>query len=440
MTEDRSQLTNFVHKFLGMVKFGLAHNLFSVGQFCDSDLEVAFRKHTCFVRNLEGVDLLLGSWETNLYTLSTGDMMASSPICLLLKASKSKSWLWHRRLSHLNFGAINHLARHSLIRVSITCYTQNQYIIRCRHGKTPYELLHDRKPDLSYLYVFGALCYPTNDSKNLGKLQAKADIGIFIGYAPKKKAYRIYNRRTRKIIETIHVDFDELTTMASEQSSLEPTLHEMTPATPSSGLVPNPTSLAPFIPPTRKEWDQVFQPVFDELFSPPISVVSPAPVVDALVPNVSTGSPSSTTVKQDIYKVKLDELEGILKNKARLVARGYRQEEKIDFEESFALVARLEAIRIFLAFAAHMNMIVYHMDVKLAFLNAILREEVYKRRQRYPPEANHAGCQDTRRSTFGTDIFTKALCRERIEFLIDKIGMRSFTPETLKEVADKAEE
>ncbi|GKG55266.1 hypothetical protein Tco_0571906, partial [Tanacetum coccineum] len=82
-----------------------------------------------------------------------------------------------------------------------------------------------------------------------GKLQAKADIGICIGYAPKKKAYRIYNRRTQKIIETIHVDFDELTTMASEQSSLELALHEMTPATPSSGLVPNPPLPAPFEPP-----------------------------------------------------------------------------------------------------------------------------------------------------------------------------------------------
>ncbi|GJR71149.1 retrovirus-related pol polyprotein from transposon TNT 1-94 [Tanacetum coccineum] len=92
------------------------HNLFSVGQFCDSNLEVAFRQHTCFIRNLEGVDLLTGSRGDNLYTLSLGNMMASSPICLLSKASKTKSWLWHRRLSHLNFGAINHLARHGLVR------------------------------------------------------------------------------------------------------------------------------------------------------------------------------------------------------------------------------------------------------------------------------------------------------------------------------------
>ncbi|GJU68890.1 retrovirus-related pol polyprotein from transposon TNT 1-94 [Tanacetum coccineum] len=95
--------------------------------------------------------------------------------------------------------------------VATAWYTQNRSMIRRHHGKTPYELLHDKPPDLSYLHVFGALCYPTNDSENLGKLQPKADIGIFIGYAPTKKAFWIYNRRTRRIIETIHVDFDELT-------------------------------------------------------------------------------------------------------------------------------------------------------------------------------------------------------------------------------------
>ncbi|GJU88835.1 retrovirus-related pol polyprotein from transposon TNT 1-94 [Tanacetum coccineum] len=314
----------------------------------------------------------------NLYTLSLGDMMASSPICFLSKASKTKSWLWHRRLSHLNFGAINHLARHGLVRglpklrfkkdhlcsacatgkskkkphkpksedtnqeklyllhmdlcgpmrvisvngkkyilvivddysrftwvkclrinngaefvnqtlreyyekvgisyetsvarssqqngvverrnrtlikaartmliypkallflwaeaVATACYTQNRFIIRLRHGKTPYELLHNKLHDLSFFNVFGALCYPTNDSENLGKLQPKADI-----------------------------DFDELTTMNSEHSSLEPALHEMTPVIISSGLVPNPHSSTPFVPPSRTDWDLLFQPLFDEL-------------------------------------------------------------------------------------------------------------------------------------------------------------------------------
>ncbi|GJX13181.1 integrase, catalytic region, zinc finger, CCHC-type containing protein [Tanacetum coccineum] len=95
---------------------GLGHNLFSVGQFCDSDLEVAFRKHTCFVRDIKGTYILKGSRGTNLYTISIDEMLKSSPICLLSKASKSKSWLWHRRLNHLNFGTINDLARKDLVR------------------------------------------------------------------------------------------------------------------------------------------------------------------------------------------------------------------------------------------------------------------------------------------------------------------------------------
>ncbi|GJS96170.1 retrovirus-related pol polyprotein from transposon TNT 1-94 [Tanacetum coccineum] len=345
-------------------------------------------------------------------------------------------------------------------------------------------------------------------------------------------------------MQTIHVDFDELTAMASEHSSSGPALHEITPAIISSGLVPNPPPSTPYVPPSRSDWNIFFRPLFDELLTPLPSVDNPAPEVIAPiaevvapVPAVSTGSPSSTTVDQDapspsnsqtttetqppvipndveednhdikvahmgndpyfgipipeipsdqsslsdyihtvmhpdhqisehskwtkdhpleniigelarpvstrlqlheqalfcyydafltavepktykdaltqscwieamqeelneferlevwelvprpdkvlvitlkwIYKVKLDELGGILKNKARLVARGYRQEEGIDFEESFAPVARLEAIRIFLAFAAHMNMVIYQMDVKTAFLNGNLREEVY---------------------------------------------------------------
>nr|GFC49307.1 retrovirus-related Pol polyprotein from transposon TNT 1-94 [Tanacetum cinerariifolium] len=124
--------------------------------------------------------------------------------------------------------------------VATTCYTQNRSIIHLRHEKTPYELLHSKLPDLSFFHVFGALCYPTNDSENLGKLQPKADIGIFIGYAPTKKAFRIYNRRTRRIVETIHVDFNELTAMASEHSSSGPTLHDMT-----SGTIKTQSSVIP---------------------------------------------------------------------------------------------------------------------------------------------------------------------------------------------------
>nr|GFA71297.1 retrovirus-related Pol polyprotein from transposon TNT 1-94 [Tanacetum cinerariifolium] len=405
----RSQLINFVQKFLGMVKFrndhvakimgyrdyqmgnvtnsrvyyveGLGHNLFSVGQFCDSDLEVAFRQHTCFIRNLEGVDLLTGSQGNNFYTLSLQDMMASSPICLLSKASKTKSWLWHRCLSHLNFGAINHLARQGLIRGLLKLKFEKDHLCSaCAMGKstkkthkpksedtnqeklylfhmdlcgpmrvesvngkkyilvnvddysrftwvkflrskdetpmfiikflkmiqTLYELLHNKLPDLSFFHVFGALCYPTNDSENLGKLQPKDDIRIFIDYEPTNKAFRIYNRRTRRIVKTIHVDFDELTAMASKQRRSGPALNEMTPGTISSGLVHTTSPSISYVPPSRNDWDLLFQPMFDELLNPPPSGVNQvpediAPIVEVIPPvNADlTGSSSSTLIEQD---------------------------------------------------------------------------------------------------------------------------------------------
>nr|GEX01551.1 hypothetical protein [Tanacetum cinerariifolium] len=136
--------------------------------------------------------------------------------------------------------------------VSTTCYTQNRSIIRLRHDKTPHELLHDKLLDLSFFHVFGALCYPTNDSENLGKLEPKVDI-----------------------------DFDELTAMASEHNSLEPALHEMTPATISSRLVPNPPPSTPVDPPAPK-------------------VIAPIAEVVASKPTESTSLPSSTTVDQDV--------------------------------------------------------------------------------------------------------------------------------------------
>ncbi|GJW94463.1 retrovirus-related pol polyprotein from transposon TNT 1-94, partial [Tanacetum coccineum] len=438
MTGDRSRLRNFVKKFIETVRFGndhfgaimgyrdyvigdsvisrvyyvegLGHNLFSVGQFCDSDLEVAFRKHTCFVRDLDGVDLIKGNRGTNLYTISVEDMIRSSPICLLSKASKNKSWLWHRRLNHLNFGTLNDLAHKDLVRglpllkfdkdhlcsacqlgksrkathkpktintimevlhtlhmdlcgplrdetpafvinllkqlqvglnkivrfaqtdngtefvnkdltdyyesidithektvlrtpqqngivkrrnrtlveaartmlifskaplflwaevVATVCYTQNRSLIHTLHDKTPYELVHDKKLDLSFLRVFGALCYPTNDSEDLGKLKAKADIRFFVGYAPNRKGYRIYNKQTRQIMETIHVTFDELT----GQTTL---VHS------SPGPAPN-----------------FLKPMFDEYFeNPPAArLVPPTPVAQVSVNQ--TGPSVSISVNPD---------------------------------------------------------------------------------------------------------------------------------------------
>ncbi|GKA45598.1 retrovirus-related pol polyprotein from transposon TNT 1-94 [Tanacetum coccineum] len=328
----------------------------------------------------------------------------------------------------------------------------NRSLINTHHNKTPYELVHDKKPNLTFFRVFGALCYPTNDSEDLGKLKPTTHIGIFVGYAPSKKGYRIYNKRTQKIMEIIHVQFDELSKpMAPVQLSTGPTPMFLTPRQISSGLVPNPVPTTPYVPPTNKELEILFQLMFDEYLEPPHveRPVSPAPAVpvpvnSAGVANGSTiiednpfalvdnnpfvnvfasepsfeASSSGMSVQQtqlmylnhiiilgngarithlimslaiplDRYPpennlqpmpcgaFKLDEYDDVLKNKARLVAKGYRQEEGIDFEESFAPGARIEAIRIFIANAASKNMTIYQMDVKTTFLNGEFKEEVY---------------------------------------------------------------
>ncbi|GKA25833.1 retrovirus-related pol polyprotein from transposon TNT 1-94 [Tanacetum coccineum] len=425
------------------------------------DLEVAFRKHTCFVHNLEGVDLLSRSVNGKKYILViVEDYSQFTWVKFLASKDEAPDFIIKfLKMIQVRLNAAVGISHET----SIARTPQQNGVVERRN----YTLVEAARTLLIYAKA------PLFLWAKAVATASKADIGIFIGYAPKKKAYHIYNRRTRKIIETIHVDFDELTAMASEQSSLEPALHEITLAIPISGLVPNPPPLAPFVPPSRHEWDLVFQPMFDEFFSPPASIASPVPVEEAPAPIESTGLPSLTTVDQDApspktvsgessssdvisttvhsdgliskhlskwtkdhplqniigdpsrpvsirlqlheqalfcyydafltlvepktYKDALtqscwikamqEELQEFkhLKvwelvprpDKARLVACGYRQEEGIDFEECFAPVARLEVVWIFLAFATHMTMIVYRMDVKTAFLNGILPEEVY---------------------------------------------------------------
>ncbi|GJY79321.1 hypothetical protein Tco_0485122 [Tanacetum coccineum] len=147
---------------------------------------------------------------------------------------------------------------------------------------------------LWFLNVFGLLCYPTNDHEDLGKFDAKADIRIFVGYAPTKIAFRIYNRRTRIISETIHV-----TLMASEQFSSGHVLHYMTPATSSTGLVSNPVSQQPCIQSIRDDWDRLFQPMFNEYFNPPTIAVSLVQEAAAPRAKVLADSLVSTSIDQD---------------------------------------------------------------------------------------------------------------------------------------------
>nr|GFC13009.1 hypothetical protein [Tanacetum cinerariifolium] len=148
--------------------------------------------------------------------------------------------------------------------IATACFTQNRSIIHRRSNKTPYELINGRKPDISFLHVFGALCYPKNDREDIGKLDAKGDINFFIGYSADSCAYRVYNRRTKKIMETMNVSFDELSAMAFEQRSSKPGLNSMTSGHISSGLD---LSYAPSTittqQPSEGELDLLFEAMYD---------------------------------------------------------------------------------------------------------------------------------------------------------------------------------
>ncbi|GJV50763.1 retrovirus-related pol polyprotein from transposon TNT 1-94 [Tanacetum coccineum] len=360
---------------------GLRHNLFSVGQFCDADLEVAFRKNSYFIQNLEACAL--------------GKSKKSSHQPKAEDTNQEKLYLLHMDLC-------GPMRVESINGKSISC-------------------------------------------EDLGKLNAKADIGIFVGYAPAKKAFRIYNRRTRKIMETIHVTFDELTTMASEQFGLGLGLQVMTPTTSCSGLFDeyfNPLTIAVSLVPVvaaPRAVDIADSPVSTSIDQDAPSTSIPSTQEQEHSPIISQGveeSPKTPLFHDDPLHEPLHEdstsqgsssnvrpshapfeligrwtkdhpIANVIDDPSRLVStkkqlktdaismqykkklmnlkdykfgnwcRGFRQEEGINFEESFAPVARIEAIRIFVANAANKNMTIFQMNVKTTFLNGELEEEVY---------------------------------------------------------------
>ncbi|GJW14627.1 retrovirus-related pol polyprotein from transposon TNT 1-94 [Tanacetum coccineum] len=615
MTRDRSQLRNFVKKFIGTVRFrndhfgaimgygdyvigdsviyrvyyveGLGHNLFFVRQFCDSDLEVAFRKHSCYVRDTDGVNLIKGSRGYKLYIISVEDMMKSSSICLLPKASKNKSWLWHRCLNHLNFGTINDLARKDLVRgLPRLKFKKDRLCSACqlrkskKHTHTPkaentnlevLNTLHMELCGLMRVQIINGKKYilvivddysrftwvkffrskdetPEFVIKFLKQIQVGLNKNV--RYIRTDSGTEFVNKDLTKYYESVSIFHQKIVSRTPQQNDIVERQNRTLLEAVRSMLIFSKAlmflwaeALATHLmyPPTNKELEILFQPMFDEYLEPPRveRSVSPALVVPVLVN--STGTPSSTTIDQDapspshspsslalqspsshqgvaagstiiqdnpfahvdnnpfvnvftlepsskasssrdvsspastyvsqphhhlgkwskdhpldnvisnpsrpvstrkqfatnalwclynsvlskvkpkkfksaitedcwfqamqdeihefarlqvwelvprpdyvmiislkwIYKVKLDEYGDVLKNKARLVAKGYRQQEGIDFEESFAPVTRIEAIRIFIANAASMNITIYQMDVKTTFLNGELKEEVY---------------------------------------------------------------
>nr|GEY91116.1 integrase, catalytic region, zinc finger, CCHC-type, peptidase aspartic, catalytic [Tanacetum cinerariifolium] len=180
--------------------------------------------------------------------------------------------------------------------IATACFTQTRSIIHCRFNKTPYELINDRKPNISFLHVFGALCYPKNDREDIGKLGIKGDIGFFIGYSADSCAYRIYNRRTKKIMETMNVSFDELLAMAFEQRSSKPRLNSMTSGQISSGLD---LTYAPLTittqQPTEGKLDLLFEAMYDDYIGGQASATRRT-VLPAQEPQVRQTSTASTTI------------------------------------------------------------------------------------------------------------------------------------------------
>nr|GEY74476.1 retrovirus-related Pol polyprotein from transposon TNT 1-94 [Tanacetum cinerariifolium] len=559
MIENIKLLIKFVWKFFGTVRFsndhivailgygdlnwgnititrvyfveGLGHNLFLVGQFCNADLEVAFRRNTCFIKDLDGVELLKGNRATNLYTINLYDMASTSLICLMAHATPTKSWLWHQQLSYLNFDTINDLAKNDLVSsLPKFKYAKEHLYPSCEQEKSK-RSSHPPKPVLNLMQrlhlLHMDLCgpmrvtsingkqyvlvivddysrytwvhflrtkdeKPENDREDISKLGAKGDIGFFIGYYANSVAYKVYNRRTKKIMEMMNITFDELSVMAFEQNSLRPGLQSMTSGQISSELE---LTYAPLIVtsqrPSERDLDILFEPLHNEYLggrpSEAPRAIHAAPVVQNLqAPTASMsfqdsalvqtnslntpvsshdvdapspqhaqqqrnhiplptayaadnvlnamfegylfvnpfGTPSTESVvsstqytikealtdpawiesmQEELHQfIRLDVWElisspdgikplllngysktsmmkkiTVIRNKTRLVVRGYRQEEGIDFKESFALVAWMEAIRIFLAYVAHKGFTVYQMDVKSAFLHGSLKEDVY---------------------------------------------------------------
>ncbi|GJT99890.1 putative ribonuclease H-like domain-containing protein [Tanacetum coccineum] len=378
--------------------------------------------------------------------------------------------------------------------IATACYTQNCSIIYRRFGKTSYELINGKKPDISFLHVFEALCYPKNDREDIGKLGAKGDIGFFIGYSVNSYTYRVYNRRTTKIMKTMNVTFDELSSMSFEQRSSKPGLQGMSSGKISSGLnLTYAPSTITSQKPTERELDLLFEAMYDDYIggqpsaAPRTAPAAPAPQVlqtpttstktADTAPTLTNSSPQATNISntsQDVdelepeqqhwtkdhpleqvigepsrpvltrnqlptygemciyaltvstmepknvkeamtdpawsnstqeklhrfkrldvwvlvpppnnikpltlkwlLKNKHNEESMVIRNKTRLVVRGYGQEEGIDFEESFALVSKMEAISIFLAYDVHKSFTVLQMQVKTAFLHGSLKEDVY---------------------------------------------------------------
>nr|GEU32906.1 retrovirus-related Pol polyprotein from transposon TNT 1-94 [Tanacetum cinerariifolium] len=594
------------------------------GQLCDSDLEVAFRRNACFVRNFEGVNLLKGDHSTNLYTINLHEIVYASPICLMARASSTKSWLWHQRLSHLNFETINDLAKNDLVSglpkfkyykehlcpsceqgkskrtshppkpvpnsrvverrnrtlveaartmlifshaplflwaeaIATACFTQNRSIIHRHFNKTPYELINGRKPDISFLNVFGALCYPKNDREDIGKLGAKGDIGFFIAmafeqhslkpglqsmtygqissgldltYAPSTiTTQQLTEGDLDLLFEAMYDDFIGGQPSATTRTVLAAQEPQVRQASTTSTLIAetaptpiNSSSQATNFPCTLQDVDKInLNAIFDgNSFEDPFATSSTSATESSSSQNVDPSNMHTTMEPKNVkdamtdpawiesmqeellqfkrldvwmlvpapdnispltlkwlFKNKYDEEQTVIRNKSRLVMRGYRQEEGINFEESFAsnhffkgtidltlfirrfdndiLVVQVYVDDIIFG-STHPRPDIVHATCLCARYQAKTTEKhlnEVKRIFRYLwgtvntglwytkdsgfeltgfSDVDYAGCKDTFKSTSGGAQFL-ALPADRFNYLVHRLGMRSLSPQELNRLA-----
>nr|GEU97996.1 integrase, catalytic region, zinc finger, CCHC-type, peptidase aspartic, catalytic [Tanacetum cinerariifolium] len=415
-----------------------------------ADLEVAFQKSTCIVRDLQGNDLLTGNRGSDLYTISLQESTSSTPLCLMAKASPTQAWLWNRRLSHLNFDYLNLLSKKDVvIGLPKLKYVKDQLCSSCELSKAKRSSFKSKavlssKERLNLLHM--DLCAPMQS-----------------------KGYQVYNKRIILIVESIHIRFNEIkevseTYVANDTSGLVPQLQKASDYD-NSGPVPqlqNVSSSADAHVPSQQELDLLFGPLYDEFFNVRSNLKDTQPTTN-IRPRSASSTPTIVHAEENNdYQAKEEHLqddeftnpfcaptqevaessshnidhplEQVRGNPSRpvqtrrqlatdpemcmfaltvssaepknikevmadsawieamqeelhqfnrlqvweLVDKQFgKSEEGIDFKESFALVSRLEAVRIFVAYASHKSFPIYQMDVKMAFLNGPLKEEVY---------------------------------------------------------------
>nr|GEU71096.1 hypothetical protein [Tanacetum cinerariifolium] len=334
----------------------LKYNLFSVSKMYDKKNSVLFNDTECVVLSsdfklIDENHVLLGvPRKNNMYSVDLKNIIPKRGLtCLFAKATSDESKLWHRRLGHLNFKTINKLVKENLVReaVSTACYVQNRVLVVKPHNKTPYALFH-------------------------GEFGGKADEGFFVGYSLNSKEFRVFNIRTRIVEETLHIRV--LKILIWLQQLFGKKVNEV----------------------SRQENECKDQEEKDSVNSTNRVNVVRSTINAASNEVNAVGRKSSIELPNDldmpkledisifedknedvlVFRNKLDERGIVIRNKARLVAQGHTQEECIDYDEVFAPVAKIEAIRL-LAYASFKDSVVYQMDVKSAFLYGKIYEEVY---------------------------------------------------------------